>query len=193
MVDTLQHGHPLLAFEHLAHEVARERPEHHQIDDTDLDAAFLAHVVGHRFGCRNQAALTYDQVVGIVATIVHHAAVTSASEFMELVESPLRELLNVIEEIRPLSGHALHIGVLVLHWPGQERVVHRPEFRYAPAPVSVNYFLSRSRRIYLVVGFAEIFRNQFALGKHQRFNQVCGQETVLADNARRQCQLGNAV
>ena len=179
--------------QHLAQKIAGERSEHQQIDDTDFDTTLLAHVVRNRLGRRDQAALAQDQVVSIVAAISHHAAVAPARQRMELLERPLRKLLHMIEEVRPLCGDTLHIGVLVLHHAGHDRVVYRPEFRNASALVPVDYFLRRRWRVDLVFGQAQVFCNQFAFRDHQRFDQVGRQETVLADDPGCQRKFGKAV
>ena len=60
LIGTFQHGHALSALEHLAQQVAGERPEHQHVHDTYLDAALLAHPVGDRLGGREEAALADD-------------------------------------------------------------------------------------------------------------------------------------
>ncbi len=99
----------------------------------------------------------------------------------------------MIEEVRPLRGHALHVGVLVLHRTGQNGVVDIPQLGDAAALVAIDDLLRRGRRIDDVLGPAEVLGDQLTLRDHQRFDEVRRQEAVLADDAGRQRQLGDAV
>ncbi len=193
LVGALQHRHALLALEHPAQQVAREGPEHDEVDHAHLHAALLAQPVGDRLGGRDQAALAEDQVIGVVSTVGHDPFVSAPGELVELFEGLVRQRLDVVEEVRPLRGHALHVGILVLHRAGQHGIVHRPQFRDAAALVAVDDPLRRSRGVDDVVGTAEVLGDQLALGHHQRLDQVRGQEAVLGHDTRGQRQLGDAV
>jgi hypothetical protein len=81
-------------------------------------------------------------------------------------------LFDVVEEIRPLAGHRLHVGVLVLHRAGEQRRVHVPDRRHAAALRAVEHGLRRRRRIDEVVRLAEVFGHQLALGQAHRLDQV---------------------
>jgi hypothetical protein len=59
--------------------------------------------------------------------------VATAGERRELLEGLVGQRLDVVEEERPLRGHALHVGVLVLHQAGHDRVVDVPQLRDAAA------------------------------------------------------------
>ncbi len=193
LVGALEHGDALAAFEHFAQQVAREWPEHHDIDDADFDAALLAHPVRDRLGRRNKAALADDQVIGVVGAVGHDPVVSPTRQFAEVVEGLVRDGLHVVEEIRPLRRHALHVGILVLHRARQNGVVHVPQLGDAAAFFAVDDLLRRRRRVDNILGPAEVFGNQFTFRDHQRLDQVRREEAILADDAGGQCLLGDPV
>jgi len=116
--------------------------------------------------------------------------VAATGQRRELVHAGIRQSLDVVEEIRALAGRGLHVGILVLHRAGQERQVHVPDRRHAAPFRPVQHLLCRRRRIDQVVGTTQVFGHQFALGQHAGFDQVGGEEAVLADDGRRQRKLG---
>ncbi len=112
---------------------------------------------------------------------------------MKVVECLVRQRSDVIEEVRALCSHALHIGILVLHHACHDRIVHCPELG-DPAPLlAVDDPLGWRRRVDDVVGRAEVRRDQFALGQHERLDQVGGKKPVLADDAGRERQFRDAM
>jgi len=70
----------------------------------------------------------------------------------------------MVEEKRPLRGHALHIGVLVLDQACHDRVVDIPEFRNASPGSTIDNLLCRSRCVDDVFRPAEVFGDELALG-----------------------------
>ena len=154
LVEALEHRDALAALQDPAEEVGRERPEHHEIDDADLDAARLAQIVGDRLGGGDDAALAEDQVVGVLGAVAHDAGVGPPGEGAELLERPVGEPLHMVEEEGALRGDALHVRVLVLHQARHHRVVDVPEQRNAPPGVAVEDALRRRRRLDDVLGRA---------------------------------------
>jgi hypothetical protein len=193
LIQPLEHADALLALHDPPDQVGGERPEHHEIDHTDLDAAGLAKMVGDRLGGGDQAALADDQVVGVVRPVGHHPLVRPPGELVEFSEGAIGQLRDVVEEERPLSGDALHVGVLVLDQTGHHGVVDIPEQR-DPAPlVAIDDPLCRRRCLDHVLWPAQILGDQLALWHQQGFDQVGGQESVLGDGAGSERQLGDPV
>ncbi len=193
LVEALEYRDALLALDHPADLVRRERPEHHHVDDADLDAARLAQVVGDRLGRRDHAALAEDQVLGVLDRRGDHPVVAPAGQRVELLERARRQLGDVVEEERPLGGDALHVGVLVLYQARHHRVVDVPQLRDAAARVAVDDPLGRRGGLDDVLRLAQGLGDHLALGHQHRLDQVRGQEAVLSDRAGGQRQLGDAV
>ena len=193
LVEALEHRHALATLQHLPEQIRRERPEHHQVDDANLDAAGLAQVVGDGFGRGHDTPLAEDQVVGVVGAVAHDPGVGPAGESVELAERPVGEPLDVVEEEGALRGDALHVSVLVLDQAGHHRVVDVPEQRDPPPGVAVEDALRRHRHLDDILGEPEILANQLALGDVERLDEVGRQEAVLGDDAGIEGELGNAV
>jgi hypothetical protein len=84
LVGTFQYGHALLAFQHMAEQVAGEGAVHGDIDHADFDLAVVAQPVGDGGGLYSHAALAEDEVVGIVAAIGVDAVVLATGQCFEL-------------------------------------------------------------------------------------------------------------
>ncbi len=186
LVGAFQHGHALLALQYLAQHVAGERTVHGHVDHAHLDLAILAQPVGDGGGLHGHAALAEDDVIGIVAAVGVDTAVAAAGQCLKLLGILVEQRGDMIEEIRTLCSHGLHVGILIGDHAGLHRIVHIPDRRHAAALGSVQHLLCRCRRVDDVVGIAQIFGDQFAFRHHHRLDQVRGQETVLADDGR--CQ-----
>jgi hypothetical protein len=133
LVGAFQHGHALLALEHLAQQVAREGPEAGQVDHAHLQLAVLAQPVGHGGGLDGHGAHAQDDVVGVIAQIGVDASVRAAGQLAKLGHALVKDGGDVLEEIGTLGGGGLHVGVLVGDAAGYHRGVHVPDGGHAPA------------------------------------------------------------
>ena len=106
--------------------------------------------------------------------------VAAPGQLIILVHYLVGDCGEVIEKIGTLGDDRLHVGILILHRTGQYRVVDGPQFRDAPAGVTVQQALGRGGAVDNVVRSAQEFGDQFTLGDLQGFDQVSGQEAVLA-------------
>ena len=190
LVGALHHDHALLAAQRLADQVARERTEHRDVQHADLQLARLAQVVGDGLGLHDHAAHADDDVLGVLQLPAADAAVAAAGQLGVFGHALLGQRLDRVEEVRPLRGDGLHVGVLVLHRARQQRHVDVPDRRHAAALRAVDHGLRRRRRVDQVVRTAEVLGDELALGDARRLDQVGRQEAVLADDGRGQRQLG---
>ena len=158
-----------------------------------LSLAGLAQVIGNGLGAGHGAALADEQVLGVVAAVGHHRLVAAPGQLRELAKGARREPVDVIEEERPLRRDALHVGVLVLHDAGHQRVVDVPELRDAPAALAEDEPLRGRGAFDGVVRAAEIGGDELALGQPQRFDQVRREKAVLRHDAGRERQFRDAV
>ena len=193
LVEPLEHGDAALALQRARQQIGGKRPEHHQVEHPHLEMAVLAQMIGDRFRGGDQAALAQQHVVGVFEAVAEHARVAAAGEGCELGESLVRQRRDVVEEERPLRGHALHVAVLILHHPGHDRVVDVPQFRHPPPGVAEQHLLRRRRTGDHIFRPAEILGDQLALRRQQRFHQMGGEKPVLGDDAGIQRKLRGAV
>jgi len=188
LVGALEHRDALLALQHPRDEIAGERPVQGQVHHADLELAGLAQVVGDGLGLHDHAALPEDHVLGVVEVVARGPLVTPSGEGVVLVHHLVGDGRDVVEEVRPLRDHRLHVGVLVLHRTREHRRVDVPEHRDTPPRLAVDELLRRRRARDDVVGPAEELGDELALRHQQRLDQVRGQEAVLADRRRGQAQ-----
>ena len=80
LVGALQHHDLLLGLEQAGHNVAGERPEHRDVQDTHFELRLVPQVITHRFCIGNDRALAYDDVLGIIEPISGGASIVSARE-----------------------------------------------------------------------------------------------------------------
>ena len=191
LVGALEHHHALLALQRLADQVAGEGSVHGQVEHANLEFAAAAQVIGDCVRLHHHRTLADDHVVGIVHRVLGDAVVAASGQFVVLVHHLVGDAGDVLEEVRALRGHRLHVGVLVLHGAGLQRVVHAPHLGHAAALVAVDHLLRGGRAVDDVIGATAEFLDQLALGHHQRLDQVGGQKAVLSDRRRGQRQLGD--
>jgi len=191
LVQALENGDSLLTLDDLPDEIAGERAKHEHVHHAHLETPSLPQVVHHRFGRGDHASLTHDEVVRVVGPVRHHSVVATTGERVELLEGLLGQSLDMIEEKRPLSRHALHVRVLVLDQTGHQRVVHVPQQRDAPAGFAVDDLLRRGRGVDDVIGSPQVLGDELTFRHQHRLDEVGGQETVLGNDPGSECKLGD--
>ncbi len=191
LIGAFEHANPFAAFENRADEVAGEGAVHGHVDHADFQAAGGAQIIDNRFGGAHERTHAEDQVFGVVGFVAHDAGVFAAGQFGEFGHALVGEVADVFEEIGTLRGDGLHVGVLVLHAAGDDGVVHVPEQRHAAAFGAVHHALGGRGAVDHVLGMAEVFLDQRAFGHAQGFDQVGGEEAVLADRAGGEREFGD--
>ena len=186
LIGALEHRNTFLALEQFAEQITRERAIHGHVDHTDLELAFVAQVIGDGLGLHDHAALAEYDVISILCAVCRYPMVAPAGQLVELIHGLFGESPDMVKEIRALRYHRLHVGVLVLHRAGQNRVVDIPQLGNAPAAVTVEHSLRRCRAFDDIFRVSEVLGDQLALGYIQWLDQVGGQEAVLGDGCRRQ-------
>ncbi len=193
LIRTLQHRHRLLPLQQTGDQVGRERPEHRQVEDADLEAPAVTQVIGDGLGVPHQRALPQNHVFGVIEPVARGTRIAAAGEGVELLHRLVGQLRQVVEEERPLGRDALGVAVLVLYHSDHGGVVEI-EHLGNPAPlITEHHALSGSRRFDDIRGVPEVFLDQLALRKHDRLDYVAGEEAVLSANAGVQRQLGDPV
>jgi hypothetical protein len=174
-------------------EIAREGPEHGEVDDADPNAAGFAEVVADRLGVGHQRPLADDGVLGVLHPVAGDAGVLASRELGKVGKGLIAELRDVVEVEGALRRNALRVAVLVLHGTEHRRIVEVEELGDAAAALAEHQALRRRRRVDHVARVAEELRHQIPLRQEQRFDHVTGQEAVLRADARVERELGDAV
>ena len=76
-----------------------------------------------------------------------YTRVAAAGQRVKLLECGIGKVGNVLKEERSLRCDALHVGILVLHDPGHERIVDVPQLRHAAAGLTEQQPLGGGRRL----------------------------------------------
>ena len=129
----------------LADEIAREGPEHGQIDRSKLDAAGFSQEVADGLGIRRQRSLADDGVLRILHPVSGGPRVAAARQLCELLEGLLGELHQMVEVEGALSGDALGVALLVLHRAEHRRIVQIEQLRNAATALAEDQPLRRCR------------------------------------------------
>ena len=186
MVGALKHYDTFFALKRPAQQITGKWAEHGDIDHADLKLTKLgAHpqIVGHRLSGDQHAALTDNQIVGIICTVLADTVITAAGELVELLHRLFGDGRNVIKEIGALCRHRLHIGILILYTAGGHRIIDIPNGRNAPALVTVQHLLCGCRGIDNVIGTPQILPDQLTLRHLNRLDEVGGQKSILRHDA----------
>ena len=191
LVDALHHHHTLPADQHGGDEVRRERTEHGEIEDADLQAALFAKVFGHRLGIRHHRPLTDDHPLRFIETVTEGARVPAAGEGRELPKRLVGDFRDVVEVERTLGRDTLRVGIPVLQHPEHGRIVEVEHLRNATADVAENETLRPGGTVDPVRGVAQVLLDQGGFGKEQGGHHVAREIAVLGQDAGVQGQFGD--
>ncbi len=168
-----------------------ERTEQVRVDRAHLDAPALAHVVDRRFDVLGRRSERHEHRVRIVGLVLGNQAVVAAGQLGEVAIRILEEIENRLDEVVPPGDDALHVVLLVLNRPEQNRIRQVDHLRHAAARRTEEDALALGRTVDDVFRRPEVLANQLRFVLVERPLEMGGEEPVHDVHPGSQTELGD--